>query len=180
MSQASRMSVLAMPQKISLGSSSSLASSPSCSSYRSLPAMAFWKMAGLEVMQTLPLSIFREPPPLCMSSRESSSTQGACPSSCILRKRSFTSTSLCGPYRQSTPAWQTREPWSCHQMRGDLPLWVLDQTPQTALAQTPNREPGLRRDPATESEAVSARDSTPSAYLRDQSMSRTINGLALK
>src|SRR5215203_1349108 len=71
--------------------------------------MAFWKMAGLEVAPRIPSSIIRWSSPFFMSSRESSSTQGDCPSSCIFRKRSFTSTSLwgqeppCGPSRQSTP-----------------------------------------------------------------------------
>src|SRR3712207_7724491 len=59
--------------------------------------MAFWKMAGLEVMPTIPSSIIRLRPPFCMSSRESSSTQGACPSSCIFRKRSFTCNLLVRP-----------------------------------------------------------------------------------
>ena len=52
--------------------------------------MAFWKMAGFEVTPTMPSSIIRSRPPFCMSSRESSSTQGACPSSRIFSKRSFT------------------------------------------------------------------------------------------
>src|SRR5215212_1683503 len=68
--------------------------------------MAFWKMAGLEVIPTIPSSIIRSSPPFFMSSRESSSTQGACPSSCIFRKRSFTSSSLWA--RSYVPSVYTR------------------------------------------------------------------------
>src|SRR5918997_3773860 len=75
--------------------------------------MAFWKMAGFEVTPTMPSSIMACRPPFLVSSRDSSSTQGACPNSRIFPKRSFTSASslwsprrgrLRGPSRQSTPA----------------------------------------------------------------------------
>src|SRR5918993_2957741 len=75
--------------------------------------MAFWKIAGLEVTPAIPSSIIRRRPPFFMSSRESSSTQGACPSSRILAKRSFTCRLLtkslrgrkCIPFIQSTPRY---------------------------------------------------------------------------
>src|SRR4028119_2205564 len=50
-------------------------------------------MAGFEVTPTMPSSIMACSPPFLVSSRESSSTQGACPSSRIFPERSFTSAS---------------------------------------------------------------------------------------
>src|SRR5215203_2909426 len=132
--------------------------------------MAFWKMAGLEVTPTIPSSIIPSSPPFFMSSRESSSTQGACPNSCILRKRSFTSTSLWGPSRgpvaqplssvYTRPAWRYGEPRTTlsprtsrsrrrrRPVRGDLPLWVVDQTHDRTRA--PKREQGLYERPGSE------------------------------
>src|SRR5215218_10689516 len=121
--------------------------------------MAFWKIAGLEVTPTIPSSIIRPSSPLFMSSREISSTQGACPSSCIFCKRSFTSTSLwarepsCGPSRQSTPDPRCgtekllRPPVAPSDATG-LTTLGGGSNPELTSARATKKEPGLHRDPA--------------------------------
>src|SRR5215210_361238 len=79
--------------------------------------MAFWKMAGFEVTPTIPSSIIFWSPPFSMSSRESSSTQGACPSSRILAKRSFTCSLLSEPFCRDGSA---SRPFSLHLTAGQL------------------------------------------------------------
>src|SRR5215208_4187734 len=96
-------------------------------------------MAGLEVTPTMPSSIMRRRPPFFMSSRESSSTQGACPSSRILAKRSFicclltepNTRTVCIPFFQSTPATpQGMLLRHCVSGKSSLPSNVLNQTPR--------------------------------------------------
>src|SRR5215218_5875811 len=100
--------------------------------------MAFWKMAGFEVTPTIPSSIIFWSPPFSMSSRGSSSTQGACPSSRILAKRSFTCSLLSEPFARTavhpaisvyTPAPRGMRPERCAPVKSSLPSRVIVQTP---------------------------------------------------
>src|ERR671916_1713376 len=143
--------------------------------------MAFWKMAGLEVMPTIPSSIIRCSPPFCMSSRESSSTQGACPSSCIFRKRSFTSTSLCDPplgaSHEPFPSVYTRPARRYGETSGTSarpPVAPSDARGLTTLGKGSNHvnsgpnakeKPGLLRDPAPVCGEAIPLSSIPAAYL---------------
>src|SRR5829696_3384983 len=76
------MSSIASWRKISVGSSSLFSSSPSCSSYHSPVASAFWKIVGFEVTPTMASSsISRASSPVSSISRDTESIQGLTPAS---------------------------------------------------------------------------------------------------
>src|SRR5829696_991642 len=76
------MSSIASWRKISVGSSSLFSSSPSCSSYHSPVASAFWKIVGFEVTPTTASSsISRASSPVSSISRETESIHGLTPAS---------------------------------------------------------------------------------------------------
>ena len=76
------MSSIASCRKISVGSSSVLRSSPSCSSYQSPVASAFWKIVGFEVTPTMESSfISLASSPVSSISRETESIHGLTPAS---------------------------------------------------------------------------------------------------